>query len=299
MPTDGWWSRALPARLRRRKVADEVDTELALHLEMRAEEYAARGLNGEAARAEARRRLGDFDRVRGTCRTFAEARERDIRRAEWFDEFGYDRRFGARQLLRARGLAAIAVLTLALGIGATAAIFGVVDAVVLRPLPFESPDQVVRVRASETVAPGAAAAVSNADLLDWRAPARTVSAMGAGVDAGLTLSGREVPLLLQGARVSGDYFRVCGVQPMLGRTFAPEDDAPGAGAVVVLGARAGAKYCGSDEGILGRTISLGDVRSGRFGEAPAPEVYYPVARAGRRLAADPAFAGARRPQPQR
>jgi predicted permease len=275
------WGRILPARLRPRGVAEEVDAELAFHLAMRAEEYAGRGLGDDAARAEALRRMGDLDRVRGACRTLAEARERDMRRAEWWDEFRQDLRFGARQLLRTRGLAAVAVLTLALGIGATAAIFGVVDAVVLRPLPFEAPERVVRLRADG----GGVSSVSNANFLDWRAQARSFTAVTAAVRTGATLTGRDVPLLLNDAQVSADYFRVFGVRPMLGRTFLPEDDMPGAAPVVVLGARAWARYFASDTGVVGRTLSLDGLPYTVIGVMPpsfdyvadAPEAWVPLA----------------------
>ncbi len=105
------WRRALPARLRRGAVRAQVDEELAVHLEMREQEYAARGMSAEAARAEALRRMGDLERVRGTCRTLGEARERDMERTEYLDEIRSDLRFGLRQLLRSRGLTAVAVLT--------------------------------------------------------------------------------------------------------------------------------------------------------------------------------------------
>src|SRR3954463_5928064 len=94
------WQRVLPARLRRGAVAGQVDDELAFHLAMRAEEYEARGLTPEAARAEALRRIGDLEQVRGTCRALGEAKERDMERAEWFEAAGQDLRFAARQLLR-------------------------------------------------------------------------------------------------------------------------------------------------------------------------------------------------------
>src|SRR5215212_5520798 len=99
MPDERGWRRVLPARLRRGAVAGEVDTELAFHLDMRAQEYMDRGLGAEAARAEAVRRMGNVDRVRGVCRALGEARERDMERSEWLDAVRQDVRFGARQLL--------------------------------------------------------------------------------------------------------------------------------------------------------------------------------------------------------
>jgi predicted permease len=251
------WERVLPARLRRGAVAGHVDDELAFHLDMRAEEFEARGLTPEAARAEALRRMGDLEKVRGTCRALGEAKERDMQRAEWFEEAWQDLRFAARQLVRARALTTIAALTLALGIGATAAIFGVVDAVVLRPLPFDHPERLVRLRASSR--DGGVSSVSSANFLDWRAQGGAAfEAMAAEVQTGLTLTDNgDVPELLDGSRVSGDYFRVFGVRAALGRTLLPEDDAPGRGNVAVLAARTWAKQFRSDPAILGRSIRLG------------------------------------------
>ena len=253
------WDRALPWRLRRGAVRTQVDEELAFHLAMREEEYAARGMSPDAARAEALRKMGDLERVRGTCRSLGEARERDMQRTEWLDTIRGDLRFGVRQLLRARGLTAVAVLTLALGIGATASIFGVVDAVVLRPLPYDHPERIVRLRTVPRA--GGVSSVSNANFLDWRARGmeRVFEAMAAESPAGLTLTGGELPILLRAARVTADYFRVYGVAPMLGRTFLPEEDAPGRGRVVVLGERAWARHFRSDPAILGRAVTLSGV----------------------------------------
>jgi putative ABC transport system permease protein len=245
-----------------------VDAELAFHLEMRAQEYAERGLDADAARAEAIRRMGDLERVRGTCRTLGEARERDMERTEYIDEIRSDLRFGLRQLLRAPALTAVAVLTLALGIGATAAIFGVVDAVVLRPLPFDAPERVMRLRAIARA--GEASSVSAANFLDWRSQgASRFERMAAKVGTGMAYAGRDVPVRLDGARVSADYFRVFGVRPMLGRDFHADDDEAGRGDVVVLAARTWATYFDSDPRVLGRRVLLNDRPYTVIGVMPA------------------------------
>ena len=274
--------RFLPARLRRRTVADEVDTELAFHLDMRMQEFLEQGMTAEAARAEALRRIGDYDRVRDACRVLGEARERDMQRAEWLDEVMQDLRFGARQLVRSRALTVVAVLTLALGIGATAAIFSVVDAVVLRPLPFDQPARVVELRSGPV---GSAGAVSGANFLDWRAQGTAFERMAAYVTTGFTLTGGELPELLEGARVSADYFGVFGVRPLLGRTFRPEEDEAGRGRVVVLSARAWQKHFGGAADVFGRAVQLNGVPHTVVGVMPpafdyvedSPELWVPLA----------------------
>src|SRR5918912_880818 len=178
MPALGRFSRALRHLLWKPPVDEEVDSELAFHLEMRTRENVVeRGMDPEAARAEALRRFGDVTRINETCRDIGRRRDREMRRTEWLTELRQDLAYALRYLRANPGFGAAGVLTLALGIGASTAIFGVANAVLLRPLPFREPDQLVRIYESNPSTDQFS--VSDPNYLDWRARQRTFSDLAA------------------------------------------------------------------------------------------------------------------------
>jgi len=165
-----------------------------------------------------------------------------------------DLRYGARMLLKHPGVTTVAVLTLALGIGANTAIFSVVNAVVLRPLPYNNPDRLVSLW--ENVPERGRWRVSPANFLDWKKQNTVfedVSAFGAGT---LTLTGDGEPEQLLGTKASSGYFNVVGVAPMLGRSFLPEEYEPGKGRVVILGHAFWQRRYGGDPGVINKAITL-------------------------------------------
>ena len=143
-----------------------------------------------------------------------------------------DLRYGFRMLLKHRGFTAIAVLTLALGIGATTAIFSVVDAVVLRPLPFEEPERVVRMWGK--FSQGDQAATSPPDFLDYRAQNSTFEEFAAMRPGSYNLTGDAEPERITGAAITTNFFRALGVRPIQGRDFSSEEEQPGLARVAII-----------------------------------------------------------------
>ena len=267
MPRPGAFGRQLRSLLWKASVADEVDAELAFHVEMRTRDYIARGLDPELARAKAIGRFGDLQRVNDTCRRIGEGRERDMRRAEWIQEMVQDARYALRQLARMPGFTTVAALTLAVGIGATTAIFSIVHAVVLKPLPFPNPDQLVRVYTNSR---GTDGSTSAANFVRWRERSHSFSQIVPVEYRNFTLLTGDRPAeQVTGARVSADLFPALGVTMRLGRPFTKEEDQPGRDNVVVLSERFWRTRFNGDSSLVGRTIRLNAVEHVVIGIVPA------------------------------
>jgi predicted permease len=168
-----------------------------------------------------------------------------------------DLRFGLRTLRKSPAFTAIALLTLALGIGANTAIFSIVNAVMLKPLPFPESDKLVFMTSAISASNNVSLPFSTSypDFLDWRATVKSFSGMASYHGDSVTLTGLDQPLHLDGQVVSGDFFSVLGVQPILGRGFARDEEKPGTRVVVLSHALWESAFHG-DRGIVGRTITL-------------------------------------------
>ena len=249
----------LPRRSRR-DIAADLERELHFHLEEVAASLRATGWPPAEALAEAQRRFGDLEYTRTYCRAEDLRRERDTYRMTILDEFRQDVRYALRGLRTSPGFAATALLTLALGIGATTAIFSVVRGVLLEPLPFAEADRLVRVwhaKPAEGIEQGS---VSEPDFLDWRAQSRSAESMGAYFFAdglsGLDLTGNGEPERLSAALVTDGFFETLGTPALVGRTPRPDEHIPGNDRVIVVSHGFWARRLGSDPAVVGRPLTL-------------------------------------------
>ena len=232
---------------------DLVDAELDFHLAMRERDLAARGTDPAAAHRLALARFGDLESVAAECRELAHQTERKVRKTEYLAELTHDARFALRQLAKAPGFATVAILTLALGIGATTAIFSAVEAVVLRRFAYAHPERTVLVNEIEK---GLDGNVSAGNYVDWAREAKSFAELGTTNFRSFNLAEGNTPERVPGAAVSASFFRVFGVPPLLGRAIADAEDQPGQSSVVVLSEGFWRRRFGADSAILGRSIRL-------------------------------------------
>ncbi len=261
--TDSNRRRILPRRARH--VDADIDEELRFHLEMRQRDYLAAGLSGAAATDAARDRFGSVDEVTRQLREHDLHKLRTERRIEMLHDIGQDVKYAVRKLVKQPGFTAAVVAVLALGIGATTAIFSAVDAALIRPLPFAEPDRLVtleevglpyRSDGKERRFPK-----SQPDITDVQAMPTIFDRVAAYAPGGLNLTGGCrtsdcEPRRVRIAAVTPGFFGTFGVFPARGRGFAPEEGAPGAGDVVVLSHALWQGYFAGDPAIVGKTIAL-------------------------------------------
>ncbi len=234
---------------RRKRMLKDLDQEIRDHIEMATQENIDRGMSPEEARYAALRKFGNVTRVKEDTR--------EVWSWAWCEQLLQDIRFGVRMLCKSPGFTAVAVLSLALGIGANTAIFSVVDAVLLRPLPYAEPDRLVT--ASECNRPydqSTKNEVAPGNFLDWRTRNHVFEEIGAVELPGYSLTGSDRPERVLGAATSAGMLRLLGLHPALGREFETSDDKNGAAPVVMLTHALWKRRYGSDPHILGKTIQL-------------------------------------------
>jgi predicted permease len=230
----------------------DVDEELAFHLQMRAAELRARGESPERAAELSRQRFGEFDQTRRTCVESSRRRRQQMARSEWIRQFAQDVAYAARTLRRTPAFAAVALLTLALGIGATSTVFSVVHSVLLESLPYQAPDRLYRVR---TVYPdGTPYTLSAPDFMSVQALSQSLERVEAYARGVFSVSGLGEPREVRGFRVSRGLFDMLGIGTSLGRPFAHGDHVPGKERVVVLDHGYWVREFGADAGVVGRTL---------------------------------------------
>lgn len=251
------WLYTVPLRLRsmllRSRVESDLAEELRFHLEQQVEDEIAQGRSPQEARRAALRKMGGLEQTKEECR--------DMRHMNLLDNVSRDLRYAARTLRRTPGFAFLVVLTLALGMGANTAIFSVFDALVLQPLPYPEPSQLVLLigdvqrEGGERQRRGA----SRPDYADWRDQSRSFEAMAMYASDPFILRTADGSEQLRGEYVAHSYFDLLGVQAILGRTFLPEEDEVARrDAVVVLSSGLWRRRFGGDPGIVGRAIQLND-----------------------------------------
>ncbi len=269
------WRHTLPLRLRslfRRSVVErELDEEIRLHLEQQTQENLARGMTREQARVSALRAFGGVDQRKEECQ--------DARGVRLIEDFAADLRYGLRMLRRAPGFTIVAVLSMALGIGANTAIFSLLDTLLLKPLPVHAPEQLFVLRGTAHYPMYQTVRQQNRWFMDLFA---TSGVSKLDVDVG-----DAVPERASVSLVTGSYFSVLGVQPLLGRTFTTADDrVPGGHPVAVASFGYWQRRFARDPDLVGRTIRItgtpitiiGITPPSFFGErvGAAPDLWVPI-----------------------
>lgn len=244
------WAR-LEVLFLRTRVDRETAEELRFHLDMETEKHIRAGLPPVAARRAAQLALGGMSRTQDAVR--------DERRSHWLEHLPQDLRYASRRLRRSPGFTLVAVVTLALGIGANTAIYSVVDGVLLQAIPFADARRLVLVWETDRRSTTTREPVSWPDYIDLAARTRTL-------EAGAVFTGSEVtltpvdgpPVRVSGMAVSQSFFPLVGVHPLLGRLFTREEDRPSGPGVVVLGEALWRSGFGADPGIIGRSVRIND-----------------------------------------
>lgn len=253
------------ALFRRNAVAAEIREELEFHLRMRTEGYERAGEASDLAARHARARVGNLTVLRD--------RGYDVRGAGFLETVVQDVRYGVRQLARQPGFSTVAILTLALGIGLSTALFSVIDAALLHPLPYGHPEQLVTIDIGQTAARGRAMqlAPSVSDFRRWRALSAVIAHIGSGRVSGFKplIVDAGVAQRLVVASASEDFLEAYGIAPILGRGFRIEDTRQGAPGVALLGHAFWEAQFGGDPSVLGRIIRIQNVPVTIVGILPA------------------------------
>jgi putative ABC transport system permease protein len=249
---------------RREEFERELEEEMKFHLEMKAQENRCKGMPSEEAIYAARRQFGN--------QTILKEASRDMWSFNSLETLWQDLRYGARRLLKTPGFTLVAVLTLALGIGANTAMFSVVNAVLLRPLPFPEPERLMLVTAKGTSNFSNFAAP---DFRDLATQNHSFSQLGAYATSTFNLSGGSEPERINGARISTSLLPTLGVQPLYGRNLTAEEDQEGGQKVALLSYGLWQRQFGADQEVVGRQIRLDEQSYTIIGVLP-PELNFPA-----------------------
>jgi macrolide transport system ATP-binding/permease protein len=243
---------------KQRRSTDDFAEEIKSHLELEADEFKREGLSEDEARRKARVEFGNVPA--------AQERFYLKSRIEWLDNLVRDLKYAIRQLVKNPGFAATAVLVLALGIGASIAIFSFVDAALIKPLPYESPTRLVNLFESNQTGPRFH--LSYLDYLDWKRRNHVFSSMAMYGQDDFMLTSATGTQQADGARVSDGFFRTLGVKPVLGRDFYDGEDIKSASSTVLLSYAAWQKRLGGRPDVVGQTVTLNGTLATIIGVLP-------------------------------
>ena len=241
------WSRfrsLVRAVTRRSRMEREMDAELRFHIEAFAGDLVRGGMPRDEALRRARIEFGGVERAKEECR--------EARGVNFIESLIQDLRYGLRVLCKNPGFTAVAVLTLALGIGANTAIFSISDAFIRKPLPFPHLDRLVDVSETQPALSSEPRGISPANFLDWQSQARSYESISAWSLDGQSLTGHDAPLKVEAARVSPNFFTTLGAKPLWGHAFSAEGSEP----ELILTRRFWEGQLGSDPDILSKTLRL-------------------------------------------
>jgi putative ABC transport system permease protein len=241
-------------------VERDVDDEIEFHLAMREEKLREKLRDSDSAPDRARRaaldRFGDPNKVRDECITIDRQFARETHLMEWLASVASDVRLAFRSLRRAPAFTAAVTVTLALGIGATSAMFSLVDGILLRPLPYAEPERLVRLTQAYPEIGLDGWALSQENVAMYRDRVHEFQSFAAYARRGVTYTSTGQPERLSVIRATGDFFGVLGVEPIVGRAFGRADDTPQTNGVAVLAYGFWQTHFGGDPLVVGKTISL-------------------------------------------
>lgn len=262
---------------RRADVDAELDRELAFHLEQLARESRESGLDSRAAHLAARREMGGVAQFAEQCR--------DQRRTVWLVDLRKDVSYAWRMLARSPGFTTLSVVTLALGLGASVAVYALAESLILRSLPFPAPERLMAIY-SVHVRRGQSESVGQEDFRDWQAANTVFERMAFTEFSQATLTGHGDAERIEGLAVSEGFFEMLGVQPQLGRWFTPEEQRPGAARVVMVSHRFWVSRLGARPDAVGSTLLANDrpyvitgvmPESFRLNRGTIPDYWTPIA----------------------
>ena len=240
----------LRSLFRRKDVEAEVDEELRFHFEQQVAKFIQSGLPPQEAKRRARLEFGGMEQLK--------AEHRDARGVTFIETLLQDIRYGLRMLGKSTGFTVVAVLTLALGIGANTAIFSYINAWIIKPLPYPQADRLMVFQSHDKKNGWTSEHVtSRADFFDFQKQNTSFEQTVAWTGTNFNLTGDGPPALVEGGRVSWNYFDTLGAKPILGRTFTPDDDRSGAPHVAILGKGLWQSRYAGDPKIIGRSIAIG------------------------------------------